>query len=326
MKHKLCAALLIFFLSSLMLFSADKKNKDETKPSIIIEPEIGALYGTIYEKVWYADMTYSGSKLSYSPSTLESRLDWQLSNTPYSALGVYCLFGPDLHFYFGYRSALSRYCGYLEDYDWLVRNELTNYSIHTIYLNSAKQFDFLFGKSYNVKRFKLTPSAGIKVQSLSFAGEGGYRRYKSEDWAMLPFGDVTVITYNLLYAAPCLAFDCLCNYYSNGKFGIEQNFYFSASYIKTINAYDEHLNKSTYFKDVLEHSFLLQAETKLYFKINSHNKIGLKAGLSFMPDTYGFTFIKSSPDAEYPEMPGGGSLGGSSRLVFNYGLVYSLSF
>ena len=182
-NKKTVLALLIFSLAS-FLFSAELT-------SFSFEPEFGFLNGKIVENVWYVDVIKSDTTITYTPSSNMSRLDWQLENVPYFGADIKTVFNQNLLIDFHFINAINGSCGIMEDYDWLnpitpewkddPPDELTNYSIHTLNLDSLTNIDFKIGKIFYLdteKNISLTPSFGINIETLSFIGINGWKTYK----------------------------------------------------------------------------------------------------------------------------------------------------
>lgn len=290
--------------------------------SISFEPETGLLYGRLKEKVWYAGMSFTDKSITFTPSSLMSQLDWDIKNSPY--IGATLNISADkLRLSLRAVNALKHTCGTMEDYDWKSSGLLTNYSMSINNLTNFTQIEFLTGYIFRLNALnavRLIPLAGIKIQNFNFNATGGYKRYLSENWEKIYFGNVKVISYNQSFAAPCIAFSTELEYTS----WLEQHFSLDFTWIHTIDAFDQHHLKDKYYNDRLQKSILLDFQTKLLFKIYRNNKIGIKAGLSFMPDTYGFTFMFDKDSGEVSDNPVSGELGGSSRFLWSCAFVYSI--
>ena len=98
------------------------------------------------------------------------------------------------------------------------------------------------------------------------------------------------------------------------------------SYIDKFDAYDIHEVRNEYFNDRIEKAWAFDADLKLYFKITGQHKLGLKATVNFIGDSYGFTYYSSSGKNNYSSTPSSGTLGGSSRFLWTYGLTYTFKF
>ena len=325
MKNKFSTSAILSFLF-LAIFQTQVYSKD-SQVKVSIAPEVGFFSGKIIENVWYADVSNSATTTTLTPTTNMSRLDWQVQNSFYWGFDSDFTINDNITFLLSIKNAISDTCGVMEDYDWLNpitriwRNdppdELTNYSIHTNYLNNYTHINFMFGKIFYFgakDNITLTPYFGLDIEHINFSGIGGWRTYKKDNWVKMDFGEgEKVISYSQSYAAPVLLLNSDFNF---GRF-FETCLNLSAVWIKKLDCIDLHHAKNAYYNDRIENAWSLGAELKLFFKINSHNKIGLKGGINYMPDAYGFTYnskTDTSPDSS--------TLGGTSRLLWNYSFVY----
>ena len=322
MKNKKTVLSIILFSLTFFLHSIELT-------SFSFEPEFGFLNGTIVENVWYANTDHSGTKVTYTASTKLSRLDWQLENLPYFGADINTVLGKGLLVNFSFQSAISGKYGKMEDYDWKKSydpDHLTNYCIHT---NSNEQYTNIYighGYIFSLNAafpISITPEFCISVMNFDFKGLGGYKKYESDNWQKYYFDqDDTVIEYTQAYVAPQLSvstdFDFTKHFETLLKLGITYN--------NKYNAYDMHEKRHEYFNDRIENSVILEAQLKLYFKFLENHKIGLKGTINYMPDAYGFTYYSSSTLNDFSDSPMGGTLGGTSRLLFTYALVYQFKF
>ncbi len=293
------------------------------------EPEFGYINGTIVENVWWANATSSGTKVTYTPTTKLSRLDWQLENLPYLGVNINTVFDKHLLFNFSFQSAISGAYGIMEDYDWKIEQKpdhLTNYSSHTIFIEEFTNLNLGVGYIFSINTIfpiSITPEFCISFMNFDFKGIGGYKSYEDNNWKIEYFKqDEIVIEYKQSYIAP--------KFFISTDFDFTKHFealiQLGITYKDIYNAYDMHEKKHTYYNDRIENSFILEAQLKLYFKFLENHKIGLKGTVNYMPDAYGFTYFSSSSCNNFPETPEGGSLGGTSRLLFSYALVYQFKF
>ncbi len=291
-------------------------------------PEFGFLNGKIVENVWNAAVTRTNTTIVYTPTTKMSQLDWQLNNTPYFGAASDFIFNNKYSFLFSFKNALARDCGIMEDYDWLnpikwpkdPPDELTNYSKHTNHLNSYTLIDFTFGRIFFLDKknnISITPRAGFEVETISFSGIGGWKTYKSDNWVVIPFNDTKVISYSQTYVGPILMINADFNF---ARF-FETSVDLSALWSEKMNCIDKHHERNALFNDRIQNLFKLGAEAAVFYKINQNNKLGIKAGVTYIPESYGFTYgseTSTTPDQE--------TMGGTNRFFWNYSLVYSIIF
>lgn len=325
----------IFFAYSLFCVPTAAK----TPVSFSIKPELGFIYGTIYENVWRADTTISGNQTISTPASKESQLDWQLQNAMYTGADINLIFSKHFSVDFDFKTAFAGIAGIMEDYDWLnpenwpgePEDELTNYSYHENYLSNFSQIKFLFGYTFILNPdfdLTITPKLGFETQRFYFSGNGGYKTYKSEGWEPITFGKNTpVIKYSQAFLAP----------YAGVSVHTDFLKYFAADlslgllYADHIDAYDDHILKhntgrACYFNDRLENVFIFDAALELLFKLSQHNRIGFKGTIQVCPKVYGFTFYSRTSFKDLSDIPFSSELGGSSRLLFSYALVYQFKF
>ena len=82
MKTKRILAFIIKIFISLPLLAEIKVT------GFSFSPEIGFLNGKVMENVWRANMSYSNSKITYSPTSKESQLDWNIDNKFYFGFNI----------------------------------------------------------------------------------------------------------------------------------------------------------------------------------------------------------------------------------------------
>lgn len=328
MKNKVSIFAFISFLC--VLFFQAQMYCEESKLKVSIAPELGFLSGEIVENVWYVNSSENGSKTTLTPTTRMSRLDWQIENSFNWGFNTDFTFNNKYTFLFSIKNAISQNCGVMEDYDWLnpitrgwlndPADELTNYSIHTNYMNNYTHINFMIGRIFYLgqnKNIGLTPLFGIDIENISMSGISGWYTYKKDNWKKFYFDDEKVISYSQSYAAPILLLNADFNFarYFEVCLGL------SAVWIKELDCIDLHHAKNTYYNDRIENAWNFGAELKFFFKIKERNKIGIKGGINYIPDAYGFTY-----NSKTDTMPDTTSLGGTSRLIWNYSLVYVFRF
>ena len=303
------------------------------------EPEFGGIYGTIFENVWYADSVFTQSTITTTPTARESQLDWQLQNVFYTGAAVNLTFSEHYSFDFDFKTAFPGLAGIMEDFDWLNPiywpsdpiDQITNYSIHLMYLDNFTKTRFCFGYTFILNQklnFSITPKIGIEAQSFYFLGKSGYSLYKSNGWAKEYFtAGATVITYSQAFTAPLAGLSLKLDF---AKY-FETDLSFLVTYINKYDAYDDHFErhdsgKTCYFNDKLQDVFIFDSSIKLFWKINEHNKLGLKGSVNISPKAYGYTYSSKTSFEELSDQPSMSDLGGSSRLLFTYALVYQFYF
>ena len=316
------------FLISLILILFESQAFCQAKASISIAPELGFTNGKIVENVWYVDISETPQVLTLTATDPMSRLDWQMKNSMYYGLSFDFCLNELFKFSFGFKNANSYNCGIMEDYDWLNpidwpdddKDELTNYSIHTNYLNNFSYANFSLGLMFFLdknKNISLTPSLGLEVENYSFAGIGGWRTYKKDNWKKYSFEDKKVISYSQNYCAPVLSLEADFNYAKQ----FETNLKLGVSWIKQIDCMDYHHAKGSQYNDRIQNAWKFAGTLGMYYKINQMHKLGVKGDISYIPPSYGFTYgskTSTSPDSS--------SLGGTSRFLWNYSFVYVFSF
>ena len=319
--RKITSVIIFSLLSAFYAFSEVKIT------AFSFAPEIGFLNGTIVENVWNANVTQSGKTLTYTPTTKMSRLDWQFENAVFFGATTELTFNDKINFNFSIKNAIAKDCGVMEDYDWLnplnwpndPADEITNYSKHTNTINSFTLIDFTLGRIFFLgkkKNISITPCAGFEVETIDLSGIGGWKTYKSDDWEVIPFKG-NVISYSQVYAVPVIK---LCSDFNFLKY-FETTLNLSAVYIEILDCLDEHHLRNALFNDRIQDSWKLQAELGLYFKFLQMNKIGIKGSISYIPDSYGFTY--SPPEATKPDSS---TMGGTNRLLWSYSFVYVFKF
>ncbi len=327
MKHK---SYRITFLSVLLItvFLPQAFCNDSTV-NFSFAPEVGFINGKIIENVWNVDVTETNKLITYTPTTLMSRLDWQMENSFYFGFDSNMLINNKLNLLFTLKNAISNDCGVMEDYDWLnpvtdgwkddPADELTNYSIHINHLNEIFKLGFCAGWSFYLTQsgaISLTPRFGFELENISFCGIDGWGTYKKDNWQKSEFSG-KVISYSQWYFAPILAL--------NADFNISKHFEtaldLSLLWIKDLDCIDFHYKRSKLFNDRIENAWKFNAELAAFYKINEMHKLGLKGYLSWMPDAYGFTY-----NSRTGTMPDSSTMGGTSRLFWSYGFVYVIRF
>lgn len=288
-------------------------------------PEIGFLNGTIVENVWYVNTSYSDTTITYTPTTRESRLDWQLENAFFFGAASDLTFNNKYTVSFTFKNAISGDSGIMEDYDWLNTSNpdyLSRYSRHTNYINTFTQIDFAIKRLFYIGRNKLisiAPCLGFETQNISFSGIGGWRTYDTENWEKIPFENKKVITYTQAFIAPFVSVITDFNFLNY----FETLINISAVYIHKLNCIDTHHVKygGIVYNDRIEDAWKFNAELGFFYKINNNNELGFKGNISFIPDAYGFTY--SSTTATTPDYT---SMGGLSRFLWCYSVAYEIKF
>ena len=331
MKNKKLFLIPLILFFPIMIFA---KNVE-----LSFEPEFGGIYGTIFENVWYADSVFTQKTITTTPTAKESQLDWQLQNVPYVGAAVNLTFSEHYSFDFDLKTAFPGLAGIMEDYDWLNPiywpsdpiDQLTNYSIHLMYLDNFTKIRFCVGYTFILNQrlnFSITPKVGIETQSFYFLGKSGYSLYKSNSWAKEFFtAGATVITYSQAFTAPLTGLSLKLDF---AKY-FETDFSFLVTYINKYDAYDDHVQRhnkgrTCYFKDTIEDALIFDTTLKFFWKINNHNKIGIKGTVNLSPRAYAYTYSSATSFDELSDKPSMSDLGGSNRLLFTYALVYSFYF
>ena len=336
MKIKSFAAALIILTFSSLVFAQTK----EPLFSFSFEPEFGILYGQITENVWFVKETRTPAATTYTATTRMSRLDWEIENKAYVGANVNMTFNNRVSFDLNFKTAKAGECGAMEDYDWLNTvtkkwkddppDELTNYSVHTNVLSDYSKLRFSAGYNFYPGKKEtvcITPKFGVQSFRAYFSGIGGYYIYKENAFQTLSFNqNATVITYTQSYTAPMASLCVNALFFDFLETGADIN----GVYIKKMNAYDDHVEKHNtysecYFNDVLQNVWIFNAELSLLCRITKHNKLGIKGGVTFSPDSYGFTYSSSESFEKLSKKPAYG-LGGTSKLMFNFALAYSFFF
>lgn len=317
MKNKKLAAIITFFiLTSFPIFS------EINLTSFSFAPEIGFLNGKIVENVWNAKVTQAGNKITYSPTTKMSRLDWQIDNSFFFGVNTSLIFNDliDINLYF--KNLISQNCGYMEDYDWLKTSDpdyLSRYSKHTNHLDSMTKVDFTIGSIFYIgknRNISITPRFGFEIQKYDFSGIGGWRTYDIENWKVINFGEGKVISYSQSFVAPILIISADFNFLQYFETVAD----ISGMWIKDLDCLDTHHLRNATFNDRIQDSFKIDTDLVLFYKINSRNKIGFKGSFSYIPEAFGFTYSSTTETT-----PDSSSLGGTKRLLWSYSLVFSLS-
>ena len=138
-----------------------------------------------------------------------------------------------------------------------------------------------------------------------------------DNWKKYSFEDKKVISYSQNYYAPVLSLEADFNYAKH----FETTLKLDASWIKQIDCMDIHHAKNAQYNDRIQNAWKFGGNIGMYYKINQMHKLGLKGNIAYIPPAYGFTYgstTSTSPDTS--------SLGGTSRLLWNYSFVYVFSF
>ena len=318
MKTKRILAFIIFIFISLPLLAEIKVT------GFSFSPEIGFLNGKVMENVWRANMSYSNSKITYSPTSKESQLDWNIDNMFYFGFNINGTFNKRISLEFNFKNAISGTCGVMEDFDWqnaVDITHLTDYSIHTNILENLTQVNFTIGYLFYLNKnhsITMTPKIGFETQKIAFSGINGWGIYEKYNWAITSYEGRTVITYEQSYLSPYFK---LSTNFSLFKY-FETNIDLFASMITEMNCYDFHYRSDRLYvyNDIIKNSWKIGTDISLYWIINKNNKLGIKSGISYIPDAFGFTYM------DYNENPLLSNLGGTNRFLWTYSLVYVLYF
>ena len=326
MKNKKASSIILIFLITVFSVFAEVSLTEFS-----FAPEIGFLNGKIVENVWYVKVSNTDNTITFTPTTRMSRLDWQLDNSFFFGASTDFTFNDKYTVSFSFKNAVSGDCGIMEDYDWMnpitigwendPADEITNYSIHTNYLNNYTHINFLFGRIFYLgpkNNISLTPLFGLDIENTSFSGIGGWKTYKRDNWAKYNFEEgKKVISYSQSYIAPIVLLNSDFNFLKY----LEACLNLSAVWINKLNCVDLHHAKGAYYNDRIENAWKLNAEAGLFFKINKSNKFGFKGTVTYIPDAYGFTY--SSAESTTPDKT---SIGGTSRFLWTYSFVYKIIF
>lgn len=314
-NKKIFLSLLLLFISSFFVFA------QASVTALTIAPEIGFTNGKIIENVWYVDVAQTQKAITYTPTTRESRLVWQFKNSFFFGINTGLVINDSLDFSFGIKSSFRHQCGNMEDFDWIDTTDpdkLSKYSIHDNYLEMFYNLDFCFGWIFYLtqsKSISLIPRLGLEIQNISFSGEDGWRTYESENWKIKQFTG-TVITYEQTFAAPVLALKADFNFAEHFEALLD----FSAVWINTLNCIDVHKIRGALFNDRIQNAWKFECEPAFFYKINKNHKVGIKGNISYIPDAYGFTY--TSKTATKPDLGNPPAIGGTSRFLWSYNLVY----
>lgn len=322
MKNKFFLTILFFHLAALVFA------RENSLCKISFEPSFGFMHGTIVENVWYVKETKKNNTITYTPADRMSRLDWAMNISPCWGLNCCLNFPRNIVVDFDFNCLITGDHGTMEDYDWLNpstyawRNdppdELTNYSRHTNIIKTFTEAKFIAGYEFKLNTTlpcSITPLFGLFVQKCNFEGYGGYCIYKANNFEKKDFGQKVVINYKQTYTAPYFELKAYIDFSD-----FDASFSLFTAYSKQMNCVDVHKLRNSYFFDRLRDVWFFGTNFKFMYKIDSANKIGFKASMQFSPDTYGFTY--SNPVSKKPLAD---SLGGSSRMLWNYALVYSIT-
>lgn len=288
----------------------------------------GVLNGEINEYVFYSSDPQCDDK--------ESQLDWDIKNIPFAEADLKLTLD-NVFFDISGRIGLPKNTGVMQDYDWLNGldlTELTNYSIHTNYLNNYYSFTASLGLNfYPLKELKLSPFCNIKYENIFFEGLNGYRTYKSEDWVPVEFTG-KVISYQQVMKAISFGitfYSALSNFDINLSASVSPKLCY-------INACDFHWrNRSskgviiggTLFNDRLFSAIKYNGLLEVFYKINPTNHLGIKTSIEYINTTKGNTFSKKLDlngeiiSINWSSM---GGLGGSSRLLYDLSFIYKILF
>ena len=318
MKNKKFSVIVIFlFLISLPVFSEIKLT------GFSFSPEIGFFNGKIVENVWYAKVTQTGNTITYSPTNKMSRLDWQIKNSFFVGAEVSFVFNDKVDIRYSFKNAFAQDCGIMEDYDWLKTSDpdyLSRYSQHTNYLETLTQADFTIGWNFYIgenKNISITPRFGVEVQKYDFSGNGGWRKYDTENFKVVNFGEGKVISYSQSFASPVLILSAGFNFLEYFETFVD----LSGMWIPYLCCIDTHHLRNALFNDRIMDTYKFEADLGFFYKINKMHKVGFKGNISYIPESYGFTYsstTETTPDAS--------SLGGTNRLCWSYSFVYCLYF
>ena len=320
--------LAVIFLFNTFLFCQNAENKNEPSTIVEFETEAGCFTGRIIENVWNVKRTNNGNQITLSPTTRLSMLDWQFLNAIYTGYKLNLEISKKIVFSFDLFSTYSGKYGIMEDYDWKFVSEpdhLTNYSNHINIIEDFYQIEFMAGHSFrfgNKEKYVLTPKLGVQIQNISFAGYGGFKLYEDHNWEVEAFENKTVIAYSQFFISPELLIE---NRFKLFSF-MTINFDLGATWIKTMEARDQHCERNLFFIDKIENAWLLQAKLAIFFKLGKNHKLGIKGGVQFIPESYGLSYSSTTSFEEMDNIPNFNNLGGTTRILGNYAIVYQLNF
>ena len=320
-NKKTFSKILIFLITSICVFAEVKLTE------FSFAPEVGFLNGKIVENVWYVQTSITNNTMTFRPTTRMSRLDWQPENAFFFGTATELSFNDKYKFSFSFKNAITGDSGIMEDYDWLnpifwpndPEDETTNYSIHTNHLKNFTLVQFSLGRIFNLNKNKsiiITPHFGMQVNTFDFTGLDGWSTYKKNKWQKNYFTN-KVISYSQNFIAPLLGFTANIHFLKY----FEANIDLSTLYVYEIDCMDIHyLTKNTY-NDRIENAWKFNAELGLFYKLNKNNRFGFRGTISYIPDSYGFTYPSS--EATKPDTT---TIGGTSRLLWTYSFVYKIIF
>lgn len=318
--------LFIFLIS--LFFIVISQAFCEGKSRITFEPEIGFLNGKIVENVWYVEDDETPETITLTATDPLSRLDWQIDNTFYYGFTVDFFINDLFTFSFNFKNATSKICGIMEDYDWLDDSDhtkLSKYSNHTNFLENMTHINCSIGRIFyigNNRNISITPEIGFEAENIRFSGIGGWNSYDINNYEIRYFEDgKKVISYSQTYTAPIISFLFDFNYLKY----LETNINVSATWIKQLDCLDRHYLRTDLptglFNDRIQNAWKFGVNFGMYYKINPMHKYGIKGDITYIPPSYGFTYSSKTSTSPDPT-----SLGGTSRLLWNYSFVYVFSF
>ena len=316
-NKKTISTFLIILLSTFSVFAEVELTE------FSFAPEAGFLNGKIIENVWNVQVSSTGNTLTFTPTTKMSRLDWKLENSFFFGAATDFTFNDKYTVSFSFKNAVTGDSGIMEDYDWLkISNPdyLSRYSIHTNYINSFTQIEFSFKRLFFLTKNKaitIAPRIGFETQTFSFSGIGGWRTYDIDNWEKISFENTPVISYSQSFIGSIIALDSDFNFLKY----FEAQLNLSAVWTKKLDCYDLHIKRNLLFNDRIENVWKFNSELGLFYKLNKNSRFGFRGTVSYIPDSYGFTY----PSAE-STTPDKTSIGGTSRFLWTYSFVYKIIF
>jgi len=322
--------LLLLLLLYLSLFSAHSQDKEIL--SFSISENIGLLNGNISEYVY----EFYSCK---NTDSLLSRLDWDLKNIFFYEHKIHFDIVKYIYLGLDVLAAFSKESGNMQDYDWLNSfsiswyyddpTELTNYSIHTNYLNTYNNLSCSLGLNfYFIPQTVLTAFLQFEYSYVGFDGIDGSSFYKERNWEEYQFSG-KVISYNQKYKLPFIGLS-----FRNQTF---KAFLINSSlaicpFCGIIDAYDYHWINSytggTLFWDNIINVFSLKLEAEARYKFNENHSLGLEVKFNYIPKALGYDYSKSldsEGNTSSSNWSQNSTYGGSSSFIWSLSLGYTFS-
>lgn len=298
-----------------------------------IRPEFGILHGSVSEYVF--------DEKCKNTDNMESRLDWDLTAIPYIAGAADITILRYIFIGLNGRYGFPVSTGNMQDYDWLNSvppsvkyyswleddpTELTNYSKHDNFLDEYYCFSIEAGGTIPIYNFSITPVLAYEYSYIQFTGSNGYRKYKSDNFEE-KFFENKVISY--AQEANIFKMGIKLSYLPFSFLHIDSNIYFSPL-ATSITALDKHFEKSLAYLDKIEKGLLFQANLGVEYYFTRFANIGIKCGFEYLPIISGNDFTRElNTDGNFFKnsiWKKEKVLGGTSHYIWNWSLVYSLSF